>query len=176
MTALRPSSNAQARAAASSDKSGARRQAVHIARRFARVAQDGLHVVEQGGRDEHLPHLLLQGHQFGGFHLRSELGDEVAPVHAGQQAALRLGVRIAQLDAHQEAVELRFRQRKGADLVGRVLRGDDEERHGQRARLALAGDLLFFHRFQQRALRLGRGAVHFVGQDHLREDRARDGI
>ena len=144
---------------------------MHVACRFARVAQDGLHVVEQRGRDEHLPGLLLQVHQFGGLHLRRELGDEVAPVYAGQQVALRLRIRIAQLDAHQEAVELRFRQREGADLVGRVLRGDDEERHRQRARLAFAGDLVFFHRLQQGALRLGRGAVHFVGQDHLREDR-----
>jgi hypothetical protein len=54
----------------------------------------------------------------------------------------------------------------------RILRRDDEERHGQRTRHALYGYLLFFHRFQQRALRLGCGAVHFVGQDHLRENRA----
>jgi hypothetical protein len=30
---------------------------------------------------------------------------------------------------------------------------------------------VFLHRFQQRALRLGRGAVHFIGQHQLREHR-----
>ena len=33
------------------------------------------------------------------------------------------------------------------------------------------GDLVLFHRLQQRALRLGRGAVDFVRQDQLREHR-----
>jgi hypothetical protein len=41
----------------------------------------------------------------------------------------------------------------------------------QRARLALDGDLLLLHRFEQRALRLRPGAVDFVGQQHLREHR-----
>ena len=44
-------------------------------------------------------------------------------------------VRIAQFDAHQEAIELRLRQRERADLVERILRGDHEERLGQRVRL-----------------------------------------
>ena len=104
--------------------------------------------------------------------MRAELRDDLAPVHAGQQAALRLRIGITHLDAHQEAVELRFRQRKGADLVCGVLRGDDEERHGQRARRAFYGHLLFLHRLEQRALRLGRGAIDLVRQDHLRKDRA----
>ncbi len=43
---------------------------------------------------------------------------------------------IAERDAHQEAVELRLGQRIGAELVGRVLRRDDEEGRGQGARLA----------------------------------------
>ena len=53
-----------------------------------------------------------------------------APVFAHQQRAFGGGVRIAQRQAHQEAVELRFGQREGADLVRRVLRGDDEKRVG----------------------------------------------
>ena len=82
-----------------------------------------------------------------------------------------LAVRIAELDAHGEAVELRLGQREGADLLRGVLRGDDEERRGQLARLAFGGDLVLFHRLEQRRLRLGRGAVDLVGEDHLREDR-----
>lgn len=38
--------------------------------------------------------------------------------------------------------------------------------------LAFDGDLLFFHGFQQRTLRLGAGAVDFIGQQHLGEQRA----
>ena len=33
------------------------------------------------------------------------------------------------------------------------------------------GDLVLLHRLEQRALRLRRGAVHLVGEDHLGEDR-----
>ena len=46
--------------------------------------------------------------------------------------ALGRAIRHAEFDAHEEAVELRFGQRKGADLVLRILRRDDEERRGQR--------------------------------------------
>ncbi len=37
--------------------------------------------------------------------------------------------------------------------------------------VAVDGDLPLLHRLEQRALRLGRRAVHFVRQQHLREDR-----
>ena len=47
---------------------------------------------------------------------------------AGEQLAFALAVGIAERDAHQEAVELRLGQRVGAELVGRVLGRDDEER------------------------------------------------
>ena len=46
-----------------------------------------------------------------------ERREQVAPVGAGQQLALGARVGIAELDAHEEAVELRFGQREGADLV-----------------------------------------------------------
>jgi hypothetical protein len=49
-------------------------------------------------------------------------------VLAHQQRALGGGVRIAQREVHQEAIELRFGQGEGAYLVRRVLGGDDEER------------------------------------------------
>ena len=37
---------------------------------------------------------------------------------------------------------------------------------------AVSRDLMFFHRFQQCALRLGGGAVHFINQHHLRKERS----
>ena len=47
----------------------------------------------------------------------ASVGEQVAPVAAEQQLPLERRGRIAELDAHQEAVELRLRQRIRADLV-----------------------------------------------------------
>ena len=52
------------------------------------------------------------------------------------------------------------------------MRGDDEERLGQIARFTADGDAAFLHRFQQRGLCLGRGAVHFISEDEICEDGA----
>ena len=64
-----------------------------------------------------------------------------------------------------------------------VLRGEHEKGLGQRMRVVVHGDLRFVHRFEQRGLRLRRGAVDFVGHDDVGEDRAgleleflRDGV
>ena len=70
---------------------------------------------------------------------------------------------------------MRIRKRSSCDSgsgkvpiwYDRVLRGDDEERLGQRPRLPSSGHLVFFHGLQQRALRLGRGTVDLVGQHQL---------
>ena len=78
-------------------------------------------------------------------------------------------IRIAERQAHQKAIELRLGQRIGAEVIGRVLRGDHEEGLRQRARLAFDGDLLLLHGLEQRALRLRPGAVDLVGQQDLRE-------
>ncbi len=83
------------------------------------------------------------------------------------------GIGVADLDRHQEAVELRLGQRIGADLLDRILRGDDEEGIGQLARLAVLRHLPLLHRLHQRALRLRRRAVDLVGEHDRMEDRAR---
>ena len=57
-------------------------------------------------------------------------------------------------------------------MLDGVLRREDEERLGQRARLALDRDLALGHRLEERGLRARRGAVHLVGEDDLGEDRA----
>ena len=79
---------------------------------------------------------------------------------------------IVDEDVEHEAVELGLGQRIGAFLLDRVLRGQHEERLGQRCRVPPDGDLVLLHRLQQRRLRLGRRAVDLVGQDHVGEDRA----
>ena len=78
------------------------------------------------------------------------------------------------IDHHveHEAVQLRLGQRIRAFHLDRILRGEHEERFGQRVAHAGGGDLMFLHGFEQRGLRLGRRAVDFVGQDHVGEDRA----
>ena len=90
----------------------------------------------------------------------------------GEQGALGSAVRIAEFDAHQEAVKLRFGERKGADLVGRVLGGDDEKGARQITGLTFSRNLAFLHGFEQRALGFGGGAVDLVGQYQLGENRA----
>ena len=95
--------------------------------------------------------------------------DEDAPLAVREQLALVARRRITELDLHEEAVELRLRQRKRADLVRRIARCDDEERCRQRVGRAVGRHLAFLHRFEQRALRLRRRAVDLVGEDELRE-------
>ena len=90
-----------------------------------------------------------------------------------QDPELLAFVRVAELDAEQEAVELRLGQRERALELDRVLRREDEERVGERVGLAVDGHLALLHRLEQRRLRLGGRAVDLVGQQDLREQRAR---
>ena len=80
--------------------------------------------------------------------------------------------RVLDDDVEHEAIELRFRQRIRAFELDRVLRGEHVERLGQLVGLALHGDAVLLHRFEQRRLRLRRRAVDFVGQHDVGEDRA----
>ena len=77
-------------------------------------------------------------------------------------------------DLEHEPVFLRFRQRVGAFVFDRVLRGEDGEVRRQRVVLAINGHHPFLHRLQQGGLRLGRRAVDFVGQQERGEDRPFD--
>ena len=80
-------------------------------------------------------------------------------------------VGIADVDLHQEAVELRLGQRIGAFLLQRILRRQHVE--GLRQVVPLAGDrdMVLLHRLQQRRLRARAGPVDLVGHQQLREDR-----
>jgi len=69
--------------------------------------------------------------------------------------------RVAHADPHQEAIELRFRERIGAVMLDRILRGNHEKRIGQRERFAVDGDLRFIHGFEQCGLRARRGGGLF---------------
>ncbi|MNE24253.1 hypothetical protein D3C80_1175380 [compost metagenome] len=88
-----------------------------------------------------------------------------------QDAPLYRSVGEADFHVHQEAVELGFGQRVGTFLLDRVLRGHDQEQRRQVVGAAAHADLALGHGFEQRRLHLGRGAVDFVGQHQVVEDR-----
>ena len=80
--------------------------------------------------------------------------------------------RILHLQLEEEPIELRFRERIRALHLERVLRGEHEKRLLELIGRLADRDADVLHRFEQRRLRLRRGAVDFVGQDDVREDRA----
>ncbi|OIQ77996.1 hypothetical protein GALL_403080 [mine drainage metagenome] len=152
-------------------QSGARAQALREAAHITRRGEQALHVIGQRRRHRHRGGRGLHRAQAGGAGAARQPREQRAAVLAEQQRALGGGVRVAQRQAHQEAVELRLGQRVGAALIDRVLRGDDEKALGQRSRRAVDADLALLHRFEQRALRLRRRAVDLVGQQQFGEHR-----
>ncbi len=151
----------------------ARRETLQEPAARPRGCDQVLHIVEQRvGRVDGL-HLALQLGQFVVRQHGQHAVHHVPPVGACQQHALGCAVGVADGDAHQEPVQLRFRQCKGAQLVVRVLRGNHKEGVREGAGFAFDRHLFFFHGFEQRALRLGAGTVDFVGQQHLGEHGAR---
>ena len=79
---------------------------------------------------------------------------------------------VADDDLEEEAVKLRFGQRVRAFLFDGVLRRQHQERLHELVRGPAAGHAALLHGFEQGRLRLGRGAVDFIGKDDLGEDRA----
>src|SRR5580704_7632538 len=79
--------------------------------------------------------------------------------------------RITEAEAHEETILLRFRQEKSAFLLDGVLRSEDHERVGHLVSDASGGDAGFTHRFEQRGLGARAGAVDFVNENKLSEER-----
>jgi len=84
---------------------------------------------------------------------------------------LHFRIGIAQAQPDEKPVELRFRQRESAFMINRVLGRNQEERRGQFVVGSVGGHFPFRHRFEQGGLRARGGAVDFIGQDDLREER-----
>jgi|GEM_PF-1445200 len=101
-----------------------------------------------------------------------EIAGSAAAGDRGHHALLVLQLRVVDQHLQQEAVQLCFRQRVGAFLLQRVLRGQRHEGRRQGEGLALDGYLAFLHHFQQGRLGLGRGTVDLVGQQQVGEHRA----
>ena len=89
-------------------------------------------------------------------------------------AAFLVAVGVLDLDKKHEAIQLRLRQRVGALLLDGVLRGKHKEWFRQRHDAAGHGNVMLLHGLKQGGLRLGRGAVDFVGQNDVGEDRPLD--
>ena len=68
----------------------------------------------------------------------------------GQDTFFGIDFRVANAYMHQKAVELCFRERVGAFVFNRVLRGHHQEQPGQTVRGLSDGDLALAHGFQQR--------------------------
>ena len=105
----------------------------------------------------------------------STTGNNVARgvgVSVEQEAHFDLRRRVADSNPDEKAVQLRLGEGKGAREILGVLRGDDEERIGQRDGLAVERDLPFVHRFEQRGLRARARAVDLVREEDVREDGA----
>ena len=137
----------------------------------ARLLDDGEHVIDQRffDRDARARRPEAAGRRRPARPDRRHSGRRTG---VADDLAFAGGVGIADAQAHQEAVELRFGQRIGAVVLHRVLRGDHHERARQRMRPAVDGDLAFVHGFEQRGLRLGGGAIDLVGQQKIAEDGA----
>ena len=90
----------------------------------------------------------------------------------GDDLLLFLLVRIANDELEHETVELRLGEVIRPLVLDRILRCKNEKRFRQHVRVAAGRDLVFLHRFEERGLRLGWGAVDFVSEDDVREHRA----
>jgi hypothetical protein len=123
-------------------------------------------------RGGHATHQILELHD----PLRRQHARQIGAVIAGLLAddlLLLALARIVDVDLEHEAIELRLGQRIRAFLLHRVLGREHQERQWQLVRGATGGDPVLLHRLQQRGLGLRRGAVDLVGEDEVREHRAR---
>ena len=89
----------------------------------------------------------------------------------GEQVELVCLVRIRRLDFDHKTVELRFGKRIGAFVLDRVLRRAEQKRLRQRIGNPVDRDAPFFHRLEQRRLRLRGRAVDLVGEHDVGDDR-----
>ena len=153
-------------------EAGARRRAEHDARMVARRVGNVEHVVANGVRAVHAAHRGDRRRELGRDGHRRERVERVDSALAVEDLALGDAAGQPERAHEREPVELALGQRERAGAAERILRRDDEERVGELVRGAVDGDLALLHRLEQRGLGAGRGAVHLVDQQDVREDRA----
>ena len=148
-------------------QSGPRREGQARPAAIPAAGQQIEHIIKQGWAGVHRLDLLLQRLQVGRAQLAGKLGR--LERLALQQGPLRFPGRKAQVQAHQEAIQLGFGQGRGAALVEAVLGGDHQEGLRQRVADAIDAHPAVGHGLQQGALGAGAGPVDFIGQQHLAE-------
>ena len=95
--------------------------------------------------------------------------------HQVENLAFLGPARITDLELEHEAIDLRLGQGIGSFLFNWILGGENQERFLQFEGLIADGDLFFLHGLEQRTLNLGRGAVDFIGQNEIGEERSAPG-
>ena len=124
------------------------------------------------GRTVDVPYLLSEGQNLLGAGDGREVVERLVDPVTLEQIDLLCGVGIAQMDAHQEPVELADRERVGAFVLDGVLGGDHHERRRELVGIAFDGDLALLHSLQQSRLRLRRRPVDLVPEHDVGKDRA----
>ena len=122
--------------------------------------------------DVHRTNDLLTGDQVSRRDNRLEMIERMLVLQHFQHRELFVHAWITQTKLHQESIELSFGKGKSALVVNRVLSGDDQERRRQLVGRTVNRDAAFSHRFEQRRLSSRRGAVDFIRQHNLSENRA----
>ena len=150
---------------------GARTQALLEPLPIAGGGQQILQIVNERVRGMDVLHQRLQLQQVGCLHHGLQVLQQIASCRACQQAVFGRAVGVAQAEAHQKAVQLRFGQGLGAALFQRVLCGNHEKGLRQCVGFAFGADLALFHDFKQGALCLGTGTIDLISQQHLRKHR-----
>ena len=130
-----------------------------------------LQIIEKSGRGMNGADCALEFmKRFRAKH-RPHVPQKLSAVQPQKHRAFTVSVWNTELDPHEESIELRFRQRKRADLLLRVLRCKNEKRGGQGMRYAIHRNVVFFHRLEQRALCFRSRPIDFVNQHDLGKKR-----
>ena len=128
------------------------------------VFVDGVVDVNASSHEAQLQHVMAGEHRGDGL---CAVGD----VDLFEYVDRHLLARVSDRGSDKKAIHLGFGQLVGAELIDRILRGDDDERLRHVIGGAVHGDLLLFHNLQQGGLGFRRSAVDFVSQYERCKDR-----
>ena len=138
---------------------------------FAGGEDDVDDVIFDPSIDEDGVHEFAGADDVGGFEDPLDLEVGGGSAHEVEDLAFLLFGRVADFQFEHEAVELRFWECVGPFLFERVLGGEHDEGIGELVSGFADGDLAFCHGFEEGALDFCGGAIDFVGQDEVGEER-----
>ena len=139
---------------------------------FARGMDDVHEVAEQGIFHPDGAGLLLELEQGIAIHDGFHRFEGIVFLLGAEHLHLGLAFHVADAQADHEAIHLGEGKRVGAFQFHGVLRGHHKEGTSERMHLAIDGDGVFFHGFQQAGLRAWCGAVDLITEQDVREDGA----